>query len=232
MPNKIHFHLSKDFDHSLAPIPAIKYKDWWEDNPATKGHARHCLPLAMANSLGFYILSPGTFEVEWNGDVQSRAIVTPIETSSHYEVDDHAAFGSFTVQSRFIPVTEEEGDFVYVKGIPNERALPFSCMEGVIEAWWSMGIFGLVFLINQPGKFKVYWGQPIAQIFLYKGIGGAAEQVVHQGYPEGHDLWMRKRRRPEYRKDLDYLKGKQPGGESVSSHIATWKHASKYEQNR
>ncbi len=232
MPNKIHFHLSHDFDESLAPIPAIKYRDWWEDNAATKNHARHCLPLAMANSLGYYILSPGTFEVEWNGDFKSRAVVTPIEMSSHFEVDDHAAFGSFTVQARFIPVTEEEGEFVFVKGIPNERGLPYSCMEGVIEAWWSVGIFGLVFLLNRPGKFKIFWGQPIAQIFLYKGVGGAATQEVHRGYPEGHDIWMRKRSRPGYRKDLDYLKGKQPGGEPVPSHIATWKHATKYEQNR
>jgi len=32
MGTKIKLHLSKDYDRSLVPIPATKYKDWWEDN--------------------------------------------------------------------------------------------------------------------------------------------------------------------------------------------------------
>jgi hypothetical protein len=226
--SKIHFHFANNYDNSLAPIPAIKFREWWEDNNATKNHARHCLPLTMVNSLGYYILSPGTFRVTWNGDIHHRAIIDPIEKSSHFEVDDHAAFGSFTVQAKFIPVTENEGEFIYVKGVPNERGVPYSCMEGLIEAWWNKGIFGLVFLLNQPGTFTVYWGQPIAQIFMYKGEAGAATFQAHKGYPEGHEHWMKRRSRPEYRKDLDYMKGLTSYGDSVPSHITSWKHATKF----
>jgi len=228
MGNQIKFHLSPDFDKSLVPIKATRNKKWFEDNRATKNHARHCLPLIMANSLGYYIRSPGTFRVTWDGDKHRRAVIHHIEKSSHYDVDDHASFGGFTVQAKFIPVTDDPGDFVYVKGIPNERCTPFSCMEAVIEAWWNVGHFGLVFILNQPCDFTVYMGQPIAQIFLYRGSAGAAEMQFIDGYPAGHEEWRRKRNRPDYKKDLDYFKGLTPGGAKIPTHISNWKEASKF----
>lgn len=228
MGTKIKIHLENGFDRSLAPIRASRYRDWWEDNNATQNHARHCLPLAMANSLGYYILSPGTFIVEWDGDYSRRAKIEHIEKSSHYEVDNHAAFGSFVIQPKFIPITEDEGDFVFIKGIPNERGQPYTCMEAVIEAWWSVGNFGLVFMLNQPGKFLIQKGAPLAHMFLYHGLAGSADIEVVEGYPEAHVNWNIRRSRPEYRKDLDYLKGYNASGEKINSHLTNWLDARKY----
>lgn len=227
--SKLTFHLSPNFDKSLVPIPANKFRDWWDDNNKTKDHAKHCLPLQMANSLGYYILSPGTFIVKWNGDVHSNAVITHIDKSSHYEVDAHAAFGSFTVQAKFIPVTHEPGDFVIVKGVANERCCPYYCMEAAIEAWWNVGNFGLVFLLNQAGEFMINKGQPIAQLFVYKALAAAAEVDFVSGYPEGHDGWLAKRNRPDYKKDLDYFRGSKYTGEDVPSHITNWSQAVKFE---
>lgn len=227
----IKIHLFPEFDKSLAPVPASKLKDWWEDNTKTRNHAKHCLPLQMANSLGYYILSPGTFIVKWDGDVHSDVKITHIEKSSHYEVDAHAAFGSFTIQPKFIPVTENEGDFILIKGIPNERSCPYTCMEAAIEAWWNVGNFGLVFLLNQPGEFLIPMGKPIAQMILYKGIGGAEEIELIDGKPPGHEHWLRKRNRPEYKKDLDYFKGNNSNGEDIQSHITNWSAAKKYKRD-
>lgn len=232
MGNRIRVHLHKDFDHDLIPIPAVRHREWWEDNRATQDHARHCLPLSMANSLGFYILSPGTFKVSWDGDQNRRAKIEHIERSSHYEVDNHAAFGSFTVQAKFIPVTDDPGDFVYVKGIPNLRGLPYSCMEAAIEAWWNVGNFGLVYLLNQPGEFTIHMGQPIAHMFLYHGVAGAATGEIFEGYPEGHDHWHAKRTRPGYQKDLDYMRGYNSAGVKIPTHITNWKDATKFHHGR
>lgn len=228
MGDRIRIFLDPNYDESLAPVPATRGRDWWEDNSATRNHARHCLPLAMANSLGYYILSPGTFRVRWDGDPHSRAHVDHLERSSHYEVDNHAAFASFTVQARFVPVTDDPGDFVFIKGIPNEFGLPYVCMEACIEAWWSVGHFGLVFLLNKPGEFMVHMGRPIAQMFLYRGDAGAAELEQTKGYPTGHQAWREKRNRPDYAKDLDYLRGFTSQGEKINTHITNWKDAGKY----
>lgn len=225
----IKLYYSKNFDKNLAPIPAEKYKSWWEDNNATKNHARHCLPLSMANSLGYYILSPGTFMVKWDGDYHKKAEIVDIEKSSHYEVDNHAANGSFTVQPKFIPVTEKPGQFVYIKGVPNERGLPYSCMEAAIEAWWNVGNFGLVYLLNQPGEFIINKGTPIAQMFVFNGSYGNIKMQEMDGNPQGHEHWLKRRSRPDYNKDLDYLKGYNSAGQKIPTHITNWKDSDKYD---
>lgn len=231
MAPKLSLYLHDKYDRRLAPVPASRYKEWWEDNAATQNHARHCLPLAMANSLGFYILSPGTFTVEWDGDVQHRAEVTAIEKSSHYQVDNHAAFGSFTVQTKFVPRTENPGDFVYVKSIPNERQRDYSCMEACIEAWWNPGNFGLVFMLNHAGKFTIYMGQPIAQMFVFGGYNGSTELDYVHGYHPGYRAWEARRYREEYQKDYDYQRGLTPDGVKITTHITNWKDAAQYKSN-
>ena len=228
MGSKIKVHLHQNFDKDLIPVPATRHREWWEDNQATLDHARHCLPLSMANSLGFYILSPGTFKVNWDGDQNRRAKIEHLEKSSHYEVDSHAAFGSFTIQAKFVPVTDDPGDFIYIKGIPNMRGLPYSCMEAVIEAWWNVGNFGLVYLLNQPGEFTIYMGQPIAHMLLLAGGPAAADINYIDGYPEGHAHWQAKRSRPGYTKDFDYFKGINSAGVKIPTHINNWQQAKQF----
>ncbi len=223
--NNIHIHLMPGFDKSLAPIPATKLKGWWEDNYKIKNHAKHCQPLTMANSLGYYILSPGTFKVKWDGDLHTDCEIEHIDKSSHYEVDAHATYGGFVVQPKFVIVTDKPGDFIYIKSMPNERYPFFACMEGIIESWWSVANFGLVFLINRPGEFIVFKGQPIAHMFLYKGYGGLTNLVTHDTMPADYAEWNKKRSRPDYKKDLDYLNGLKYDGTEVPTHIPSWSKA-------
>jgi hypothetical protein len=175
----------------------------------------------MANSLGYVILSPGTFEVSWDGQANSNANIVITDIALHSQVDGHSAHGSFTVQPGFIPRTQQQEQFIYIKGIPNRRA-PYTCMEALIEAWWNPARFGLVFLVNQAGSFVVRAGEPIAQMFVYEWHAGAAEFVVVQGYPSEHQQWEKRRYRPEYRRDLDYLRGRYPDGSCEAIHVTSW----------
>jgi len=219
--NTIRLHLPANYDRSLLPVPAERRRAWFEDNARTREHARHCLPLIMANSLGYYILSPGRFLVSWDGSPHSPALVQVLEASSHCVVDNHAAFGSFTVQASFIPQTDDPGDFLMIKGIPNDRDARFSCMEAVIEAWSLVGNFGLVFLLHGAGTVEVQRGQPIAQMFLLKG--GSARLEAVDGMPAGHQEWQARRHRPGYTKDLDYFRGRHPNGQPMEGHVTNWK---------
>lgn len=230
--SKIRIYLPDNYDKSLLPIQARKMRGWWEDNTKTANHARHCLPLTMANSLGYYILSPGTFKVSWDGDHNKAAKITAIEKSSHYEVDNHATFGGFTVQAKFIPMTDNPGEFIYIKGIPNERNRPYSCMEACIEAWWNVGNFGIVYLLNRPGEFTIAMGQPIAQMFIYSATVASMELDIINKMPKGHDAWLKKRSRNGYTKDHDYMKGLTADGTKVDTHITNWKDAVKYGHNK
>jgi hypothetical protein len=225
---KFKLHLDRNFDKSLLPVPAVKYRDWWEENNKTRNHARHCLPLSMGGSLGYYILSPGTFKVSWNGDLNENCIIEHMERSSHYNVDDHAAYGSFTIQAGFIPVTERPGEFIIIRPLSNQKTPKFFCMDAAIEAWWAVANFGLVCNITGPGEFIVKKGEPVAQMFLYYGQAGSASFETVEGFPEEHEAWNQRRSRPGYQKDFDYLKGLKHTGEKVVQHLTNWKDARKY----
>lgn len=221
--SKININMLPGFRKSLLPVQGEKTKPWWQDNDKTKNHIQKCLPLGMANSLGYQILSPATFTVEWDGDVHANAIVTVLEQCENCAVDDHAAYGSFTVQPGFIPTTDNVGDFIMIKGLPNERCQPYSCMEAVIEAWWSRARFGLVFLMNQKGKILVSMGQPIAQMFVIKSDGFHDELNVVDSLTDDFISWHDKRSRPGYNIDLDYMRGLLPGGQQAEDHLVAWR---------
>lgn len=222
--SEIQLYLLPSFDKRLLPIGAARHKEWWQNNYKTKNHAHHCLPLAMANSLGYYILSPARFNVTWDGDVQQDAHIEILEGDLLGQVDSHATHGGFTVQPGFIPMTSRAGDFIFIKGVPNQRGQPFHCMEALIEAWWNPAPFGLVFLLNQAGTFTIEKAEPLAQMFVYRMEGGSAAIRVVDRVPDEYDAWTRKRYRPGYSKDFDYLRGRHPDGRPEPTHRSSWTH--------
>lgn len=210
----------------LIPVAAASYRgaarsDWWETDAKTAGHARHCQPLAMANTLGWYILSPGEFDVRWKGG-GSDVVVESADTGG-LRVDNHSAQGSFTLQPGFIPTTCEAGDFLLVKGRPNLRRSWFTVMEALIEAWWQPAPFGLVCLLNYAGEFHVARGEPLAQMAIYRVEGGFATMNVTDELPPLTKAWRKRRRRPGYRKDFDYARGRYPDGTAEQTHIRNWR---------
>jgi hypothetical protein len=180
------------YDQSLLPIPAMLKREWFQQDRKTRNHAHHCQPLMMANSCGYFLLSPAHFTVTWDGDPGHDADLEIHYAASHSIIDTHSAFGSFTVQTQFVARTDNVGDFVWIKNIPNERDLPFLCMEAMVEAWWNPAQFGLVFLIKRAGSFTVNLGEPIAQMVLYKAAGGFASLETSDELPEEHLAHVRR----------------------------------------
>lgn len=197
-------------------------RDWWDEDTKTKNHARFCQPLRMANQLGFYIVSPATFTVTWDGDLEHDSHIEILETSSHTTISNHSAHGSFTIQPDFIPITEK-GDFIYIKNVPNLRQ-PYNVMEGLIEAWWSPAHFGIVLLCNQAGQFTIKKGEPIAQMLVLNDadldlrleVTGTHEAILHR------QEWLEKREQ-QTGVVLDYLKGLYPNGTAVDLHYRSAK---------
>ncbi|MGW0229219.1 DUF6065 family protein [Actinopolymorpha singaporensis] len=205
----------------LLPEPASPKRSWWGEDLATAGHAHHCLPLTMANSLGYVVRSPGAFRVTWDGDVDTHVTVDDVDDCV---VDNHSAGGSFTIQPGFVPRTTDEGDFLMVRPVPNVRCPWFVAMEALIEAWWQPGEFGLVCLMTRAGSFAVRRGDPLAQMCVYRAEGGSARLDIRPGLPAETEAWRARRHRPDYRKDLDYLMGRHPDGTPEPTHRRNWKH--------
>ena len=86
--------LLENYDKNFLPKKPQIYLDWWEQDEKTKGHAKFCMPLLMANGIGYDILSPATFEVAWDGDEMHDARVKILDKCTHGIVDTHSAYGS------------------------------------------------------------------------------------------------------------------------------------------
>lgn len=228
LESAITLYLKKDYDKRLLPIKAKHHRDWWEVDSKTRMHARFCLPLTMASGLGFYILSPATFTVQWDGNETHDVEIEILDACSHTVIDNHSSFGSFTVQSSFIARTKNIGDFVYVKGIAN-LAQPYSVLEAMIESWWSPSEFGIVCLLNQAGKFKIKKGDPLAQMFVINSKHGAYDIGFTDGYPPIWPDWIVKQAPGE--KNLDYFRGNLPNGTAVCPHFKSWSAAVNLAEN-
>lgn len=206
----------------LLPAPAAARPAWWSDDPRTVGHAEHCLPLVMANRLGYVVRSPGTFQVSWDGDWNEAASVTVLDGSG-ITVDTHSAGASFTVQPGFLASTTEVDAFLHLRAVANQRGAPFTAMEALIEAWWQPGEFGIVCLLNRPGTFVVHRGDPLAQICVFLAAGGSAVLEDTTSLPEGTEAWRERRYRHGYVKDLDYFRGRHPDGTDEPTHRTSWR---------
>ena len=223
------------------PMKGKTKRDWWEKvDGKTRDLAHFCLPLMMANGAGYYLRSSCHFTCEWDGKSDTNAKINIIDKAPHGVVDDHSTYGGFTIQSAVNIQTENEGDYIWIKQIPNMYRPWFYPMEALIESWWGAGgaTAGLVCLLNRPGKFEMKIGDPIAQMILVSKSDLESNLVFNDTPMEESYVWQKRRNRPEYAEggrtpghprhgksapDLDYFKGKWSSGVKVPVHLTNWK---------
>ena len=57
----------KTYDYKAQSlVPAARTREWMDKTPGS--FAYHCLPMVMANSLGWFLISHVPFEAEWDGN--------------------------------------------------------------------------------------------------------------------------------------------------------------------
>lgn len=145
--------------------PASTKRDWMDQAP--EAFAYRCLPLNIANSHGWEILSPCGFEVVWNGGLAAEDVVVRPDPGTRVEDMPVALFGqgtfTFHVQGLF---RTPPGWNLYVSGSPNsikDGAVP---LAGVIETDWAPYSFTMNWKLtrpNHPVRFEE--NEPFAHIF-------------------------------------------------------------------
>jgi hypothetical protein len=143
--------------------PAQIQRDWM--NTYIDRFAYGCLPMAIANTHGWEILSPVSFTAIWNGGANKDclAILQDGEPSRH--VFSHFGHGIVSISLPAVFETEPGYD-LYVQGPPNnpiDGATPFA---GIVETDWLWTSIGMHWQLTQPVKaVRFHKGQPICQIF-------------------------------------------------------------------
>lgn len=159
--------------HALPPhiagwslIPAADYSRRWMSE---QNHfARRCLPLTIANGLGWVIPSPVTFIAQLvasHGQPNDIAITFPsVEDRKLYGHALQSHFGNqiLTIQPPWLFTTDVEGTGLLVRGAPNCMKDGATALEGFVETWWLPFTFTMNWRLtsNRPIAFEA--GFPLA----------------------------------------------------------------------
>jgi hypothetical protein len=129
---------------------ASSNREWMDATP--ERFAYRCLPLNIANSHGWEILSPCGFEAEWNGGSRVEDVTVRPDPGTAPHVAPVALFGqgtfTFHVEGLF---RTPEGTDLWVGGSPNRAKDGVAPLGGIIETDWAPYTFTMNWRLTRPG---------------------------------------------------------------------------------
>lgn len=163
-------------------VPAPPTRRWMDQFPDR--HAYRCLPLTIANTHGWEILSPCSFEIRWNGGPASTDI-------TFYCFDDFTWLGEF-VSANFANgiVTFSPGYIfrtspgwgLFVSGPLNSPRDGLSALSGVVETDWLPYPFTMNWQLTRPGSYRWDKDEPFCAIFPMP------REAIESITPQIHDI--------------------------------------------
>ena len=150
------------------PMPirkAQRARDWIEELP--ERFAYRCLPLAIANQVGWEILNPVAFTARWNGKEGLDAIRISFHDDPSELIGSHFGHGVLTFSLGYLFRTTKSHN-LWVKGPANRPRDGIAPLEGVIETDWAPFTFTMNWQFTRR-RHKVTFekGEPIATVLPY-----------------------------------------------------------------
>ena len=173
-------------------VPGRPQRDWM-DRFASR-HPYRCLPLSMANSTGWEILTPFSFTATWNGGKEASDITLtpdrPHPEFSHFVVS-HFTHGVVTMHPQYLFRTPP-GWGMMCSGAPNHIKDGIQPLVGLIETDWLPFPFTMNWVFTRPGKVRFEKGEPFCFITLVEhnkrlanGDPAAAKEAWQRFYFKG-----------------------------------------------
>ena len=137
----------------------------WMDKTRNK-FAYRCLPLIVANTLGWQILCPHEVDVVWNGGKSISDLSVHVNGPYKF-ASSHFGDGVLTFTLPFLIRTTKNHD-LYVKGPTNLPKRGIHALEGLVETDWLTFTFTMNWKMTEPGKkIRFEKGEPFCQFFPY-----------------------------------------------------------------
>jgi len=145
----------------VAPVK----REWMEETH--QRFAYRCLPLNMANDLGWQILCPYSVEVYWNGRNSVDDLSVEVDGCDHF-ASSHFGNGVLTFNIQFVFRTTKN-QCLYLKGPSNYPKRGIYPLEGMIETDWLPFTFTMNWKVTEPNRFiRFEKGEPFCQFFPYQ----------------------------------------------------------------
>jgi hypothetical protein len=156
--------------------PGSPRRQWMDDT--NERYAYRCLPLTIANSHGWELLSPVAFEAKWDGDIHMESVQIRMDPgyAEHLKPISLFGYGTMTWHVEAIFRTPP-GWNLHVSGPPNRQKDAIQALGGIIETDWSPYTFTMNWRFTRAGQWvRFEENEPIA--FFFPVERGRAEQFV------------------------------------------------------
>jgi hypothetical protein len=219
---------------ATPPCVAPATRDWMEALP--ERFAYRCLPLAIANQMGWEIPSPVAFAARWNGGPGEDAIELRFDGARSRFAQSHFGHGVLSFAVGFLFRTPP-GHNLWVTGPANRPKDGIAPLEGLVETDWAPFSFTMNWRFTRADhEVRFAAGEPVARILpfprgylerfrpeiraladdpaLEQAFGdwrsARAEFLVesrHEGFGAYGQGWQK-----------DYMLGRTPSGERFAAH--------------
>ena len=165
--------------------PAEPSRDWMTDTP--ESFAYRCLPLNIANSHGWEVLSPCAFDARWTGDTGTDGVVIKVSGDAAPDMRPVSIFGqgvlTFHIAGLF---RTSPGWNLWVGGSPNHLKDGIQALTGVVETDWAPFTFTMNWRFTRPNRrVRFEAGEPIC--FFFPVRRGQLEEVEPKFKPFDSD---------------------------------------------
>ncbi len=145
--------------------PGTPKRQWMDST--NERYAYRCLPLTIANSHGWELLSPVAFEAKWDGDIHMESVEIRVDPgySDHLKPVTLFGYGTITWHVEAIFRTPP-GWNLFVSGPPNRQKDAIQALGGMIETDWSPYTFTMNWRFTRAGQWiRFEENEPIAFMF-------------------------------------------------------------------
>ena len=230
----------KTFDYNVQRlVPAPRTREWMDQTPAA--FAYHCLPLVMANSLGWFILNDVPCEMEWDGTEPASGLkVWPTEelteSEKHFMPSSHFGSGVVTFHTEFMFWTEQKIS-IMTKGPANRPKHGIQPLEGVIETDWLPYPFTVNWKMTAKNtRVRFERNEPIAQIIPWPmGLIDSIEPEIlslqsnpelferFEDYKKKRMVFNEKFKHDGRKRQKYYVRGEDSTGTKAHEHTTDWR---------
>ena len=221
-------------------IVAGRQRRSWMDETHLR-FAYRCLPLTIANGMGWEILLPAKVIAEWNGGRELSDITVETDDSAwrpHQLALSHFGHGILTFPVGYLFRTDP-GVAIWARGVPNCPKDGIAPLEGIIETDWLSFTFTMNWQFTRPGRVVFEKDEPFCFITLieYHALSDVTPEIVP--IDEAPEVAAQYKAYSEARKSFNaalaqndpdavkrgwqkwYLRGESPsGGASNPTHVS------------
>ncbi len=167
-------------DHAPRLVTARADRAWMD--ATMQRFAYRCVPLSIANAMGWELLAPTRVTAEWNGGKELEDLAVEVDDPAWGEgklAASHFGHGILTFQTGYLFRTDP-GIAIWARGTPNLPKDGIAPLDGIIETDWLPFTFTMNWQLTRPGRVTFEPDDPFCFMTLtsYRALEAVKPEIV------------------------------------------------------